>query len=160
MYTIRVETIIAAPQDRCFDLARSVDAHVQSTANTGERIVGGRMSGLMVLGEEVTWEARHFGVKQRLTSRITQFDRPNSFQDRMVRGAFAEFEHDHLFEAGPEGTTTMVDILRFRAPLGPLGWIAERILLSRYLTRFLQERGLALKVLAESGDWAHYCSQE
>ena len=49
---------IAAPIDVVFDLARSIDLHVQSTAQTNERAVAGRTSGLIGLGEEVTWRRR------------------------------------------------------------------------------------------------------
>jgi ligand-binding SRPBCC domain-containing protein len=150
MYELRVTTSIAAPLSTCFDLARSVDAHVQSAAGTGERVVGGRLSGLLELGDEVTWEARHFGVTQRLSSKITQFQPYTFFQDRMTRGAFRFLEHDHLFE--PQGNgTLMTDVLKFEAPLGPLGWIAERVLLAPHLRRFLIARGLALKAMAERG---------
>jgi hypothetical protein len=36
---IRIETFIQAPPEQCFDLARNVEAHVASTAATGERAV-------------------------------------------------------------------------------------------------------------------------
>lgn len=160
MYEIRVVTLVAAPPSRCFDLARSVDAHVQSTAATGERAVGGRTSGLMVLGEEVTWEARHLGVCQRLTSMITAYDRPRYFQDRMVRGAFNSFEHDHHFEAAAGGVTTVTDVLRFAAPFGVIGWLAERAVLAGHLRRLLEERGRVLKALAESGGWQQFVPPE
>jgi ligand-binding SRPBCC domain-containing protein len=114
--------------------------------------VGGRTSGLLELGEEVTWQARHFGVTQRLTSRITAFNRPIYFQDRMIRGAFKFLEHDHRFKPGETGGTVMVDILRFRAPFGPIGWLAERMVLGRHLRRFLIERGQALKAMAEQAE--------
>ena len=148
MYRLTVTTSIAAPLSTCFDLARSVEAHAQSAAGTGERVVGGRTSGLLELGDEVIWEARHFGVVQRLSSRITEFRPPAFFQDRMTRGAFRFLEHDHLFEP-QDGGTLMTDILRFQAPFGPLGWIAERLLLAPHLRRFLIARGLALKAMAE-----------
>lgn len=148
MYTFRIETLIAASPEHCFDLARSVDAHLQSTSATGERAVGGRLTGLMELGEEVTWEGRHFGLRQRFTSRITAFDRPRHFQDRMVRGAFRFFEHDHFFQPAA-GATRMLDAVRFAAPLGPLGWLVERALLARHLRKVLQERARVLKALAE-----------
>jgi ligand-binding SRPBCC domain-containing protein len=71
----------------------------------------------------------------------------------MTRGAFRFLEHDHLFE--PEGNgTRMSDIVRFQAPLGPLGWIAERLLLAPHLRRFLIARGLALKAMAEQSQHA------
>jgi ligand-binding SRPBCC domain-containing protein len=149
MHILRVTTWINAPAVACFDIARSVDAHIQSAAGTGERVVGGKMSGLLGLGDEVTWEGRHFGVRQRLSSRITEFRPPAFFQDRMIKGAFKFLEHDHFFEA-KDGGTLMIDVMRFRAPLGPIGWLAERLLLAPHLRRFLIERGNALKALAEN----------
>src|SRR5262245_56234109 len=99
MPTIRVSTDILAPPDRCFDLARSVEAHVESATGTRERAVAGVTAGLLGAGDEVTWHARHFGVNQEFTSRITTFDPPHCFQDSMIRGAFAHFVHVHLFTA-------------------------------------------------------------
>ncbi|MEM1211334.1 MAG: SRPBCC family protein [Planctomycetota bacterium] len=154
MTELIVITDMRAPIGRCFDLSRSIDAHVATVEGTGERAVAGRTSGLIALGESVTWEARHFGVRQRLTSRITAMDRPTFFQDRMERGAFRSFEHDHMFEERGEGVTRMTDVLRFSAPGGLIGWGFERLVLGWYLRRFLTERGLALKTLAESCDWA------
>jgi ligand-binding SRPBCC domain-containing protein len=150
MRTVTVNTRIAAPPQRCFDLARSVEAHVASAGDTGERAVAGRTSGLLELGDEVTWEARHFGVRQRLTSRITAFDAPHYFQDTMVRGALKSLVHDHHFEPTPDGqATVMRDVLVFAAPGGPIGWLAERLVLAGHLRRFLQRRGEALRKMAQ-----------
>src|SRR5437867_12526364 len=76
MTRIELVTHIAAPCDRCFDLARSVDLHMHSTSTTGERAVAGRTSGLLDLNDDVTWHARHLGFQQTLTSQITTFERP------------------------------------------------------------------------------------
>ena len=153
MSRIEIVRVVAAPADRLFDLARSVDAHVASTPGTEERPVGGKTEGLLGLGDEVTWEARHFGVKQRLTSRITIFDRPRHFRDSMVRGAFRRFDHDHFFEALEDGATRCRDVFDFDAPLGPLGWVAERLVLERYMRRFLERRMEILETLAAGEAW-------
>jgi ligand-binding SRPBCC domain-containing protein len=113
-------------------------------------VVGVRQTGLLELGEEVTWEGGHLGVVQRLSSKITVLEPYSFFQDRMIQGAFRFFEHDHLFEP-KDGGTTMTDLVRFRAPYGPLGWLAERLLLAGHLRRFLVARGIALKQMAERG---------
>ena len=159
MPVIRLETYVDAPPERCFDLARSIDLHLDAAAESGERAVGGVATGLIGLGEEVTWRARHLGVRQHLTSRITRFDRPRSFRDSMVRGAFARFDHDHLFEPRGAGTV-MRDVFDFRAPLGPLGRVAERLFLTRYMRRFLAGRARALKEVAESDAWRRYLPGE
>lgn len=155
MQTIRIETDISAPLGRCFDLARSVEAHTASTSRTGERAVEDKTRGLLVLGDEVTWRGRHFGMTQEFTSRITQFERPSHFQDTMVRGAFASFVHDHSFLPIDAGTR-MVDVVEFAAPLGVLGRVAEVVVLAAYLRRFLAERGQFLKGVAETEAWRQF----
>ena len=87
---------------------------------------------------------------------ISKYDRPHHFQDIMLRGMFKSFEHDHYFDPLPNGTTLMRDELRFGAPLGPLGWLAENVVLRRYLTGFLIERNQLIKAVAESSRWQHY----
>jgi ligand-binding SRPBCC domain-containing protein len=144
---IYLATSVSAPIERCFDLARSVDAHVTSTAATRERVVGGRSSGLLSLGEEVTWEAVHFGVRQRFTARITEFERPTRFVDEMVRGVFARFRHVHQFRT-VGGVTEVTDLVDYASPLGVLGALADALVVKRHLTAFLIARAEVLKTLA------------
>ena len=139
-----------------FDLARSIDVHKASTHHTGEEAIAGKTAGLLELGESVTWRAQHFGVWQTLSSRMTEFDRPHHFRDSMVHGAFKAFDHDHFFYEQSNGMTLMEDVFHYTAPLGPLGWIAERVFLTRYMTRFLNERNLIVIDLAQSGHWRDY----
>jgi ligand-binding SRPBCC domain-containing protein len=151
MPIIVLRTAVNAPPLRCFDLARDVDLHQRSTAASRERAVGGVTSGLLGPGDEVTWEATHFGVRQRLTSRITEFDPPRRFTDEMVRGAFRRFRHEHQFLAA-DGGTEIVDRFDYTSPLGPLGWLADNLFLRRYMTRLLWQRNAYLKQVAESPD--------
>src|SRR5713226_1430526 len=150
MPTIRLETYINAPIERCFDLSLSVDLHRHSVAHTHERPVAGVTSGVMKLGDTVTWEAMHFGIKQHLTSKITAYERPYRFTDEMVRGAFRELTHLHEFVPQPPGTL-MIDLFAFRAPLGILGKLAERLVLTRYMKGLLLTRNRYLKQVAEAG---------
>ena len=53
MAIIELTTVIDAPIDRVFDLARSVDLHTSSTAKTGERAVAGVTAGLIGAGDQV-----------------------------------------------------------------------------------------------------------
>jgi Uncharacterized conserved protein len=147
--TLRVETIIRAPIEQCFDAARDLDLHVQSLAHTNETAIAGRTTGLIELGEEVTWRGRHFGVVQTFTSRITAFERPFYFQDSMVRGAFRSFVHDHWFAAEGDATR-MTDVAVFTTPLGILGRLAEKIVLRRYMHRLLAMRAESLKRTLEN----------
>ncbi len=149
MASFQIVTTIDAPIEVCFDLARDIDFHVRTMEATGERAVAGRTSGLIEQGETVTWEARHLGVRQRLTARITAFDRPRHFRDEMTEGAFRSLVHDHRFEER-DGRTLMIDTLEFRSPFGILGRIVDRLYLKGYLRRLLTHRCRLIQAEAES----------
>ncbi len=152
MPRIVLHTNIKAESPLVFDLARSIDLHKLSTARTNEEAIAGRTSGLIELGETVTWRARHFGIYQTLTARVTEFDPPRSFADEMVRGAFRRFRHEHRFEE-TAGGTVMTDVFDYTSPLGILGRLADRLFLERYLTGLLRRRNAVVKQFAESGRW-------
>ena len=151
MPTITLTTIINAPIGRCFDVARDIDVHVASTAHTGERAIAGRMHGLIGLGETVTWRAKHFGIWQNLTSKITVFDPPYYFVDEMVQGAFKSFRHEHYFTRDNK-QTIMRDEFVFESPLGLIGKLANWLYLKRYMTALLIKRNLVIKEEAEKVD--------
>lgn len=146
---IELSTIINAPVKVCFDLSRSIDLHMESTKHTGEKAIAGRTSGLIERGEMVTWRAKHFGVWQNLTSKITEFKSPDYFTDEMVSGAFKSFRHEHLFFAVND-QTVMKDIFTFESPLGWLGRVANVLFLGRYMERLLKERNRIIKSAAET----------
>jgi ligand-binding SRPBCC domain-containing protein len=149
MAKIIVETEIAAPPDTCFDLARDIGLHCQGTSRTRERAVAGVTSGLIELDQTVTFEAVHFGVRQRFTARVTELQKPEYFVDEMTEGAFQSMRHKHEFLARG-ASTLMRDVVEWQAPLGVLGRIADALFLKRYMRKFIRERGLFLKRVAEA----------
>ena len=157
MPQIHLETLIKAKIEICFDLSRSIDLHKVSMAHSNEKAVDGRLTGLINLGETVTWEATHFGVKQTLTSRITAFNRPFHFRDEQIKGAFKSILHDHYFEQRGDDVL-MKDVFNFESPLGILGDIANKVILTNYLTKLIIERNNIIKVFAETGKWKEVLS--
>lgn len=145
MPTIRLETLIEASPERCFDLSLSVDAHTASMSRSGERIVGGVDAGAMSLGDTVTWRARHFGVPFRMTSRISAYERPVRFVDEQVRGPFGRWWHEHTFTETAPGRTLMVDVVEFSSPLRLAGRVVDALVLRRYMTRLLTDRNTYLR---------------
>jgi ligand-binding SRPBCC domain-containing protein len=156
MPIIRVETLIDASREKCFDLARDTAIHEKTTSSSKEQVVSLKRNGQEILGQstqlelgdEVTFQATHFGIKQRLTSKIVTYDRPVEFTDAMQRGAFRSLHHIHQFEQVENGTR-MVDILEFQSPAWFIGWLVDNLVLARYMRRFIEERGRALKAIAE-----------
>ena len=152
MPRIELELFIDAPIEICFDLSRSIDLHRISTAKTGEEAIAGVTSGLIGLHETVTWRARHLGVMQTLTTRITEFDRPKLFVDEMLQGVFKSFRHEHHFKKSGTGTRVW-EVFDYVSPLGFLGEMADRLFLENYMRGFLLERNRVIKEYAETNKW-------
>ena len=144
-----VVTGIGAAPEVCFDLSRSIDVHVESMAASHERAVAGVTSGLIGAGEEVSWEARHFGRLWRMTSRISEYEPPHRFVDEMVTGPFRSYRHEHRFEADG-GATRMVDDVQVDMGWGPLRPVANAIA-AVYLERLIRQRNETIKSKAEGG---------
>ncbi|QNE39441.1 SRPBCC family protein [Hymenobacter sp. NBH84] len=152
MPLIKIETVIQAPQKRCFLLALSVDLHTVSTQQTKESIVAGVRSGILQLGDTVTFRAQHFGIWQTLTSKVTELETPIYFCDEMQQGAFQRMRHEHHFEK--QGNTTLMrDVFEFASPLGWVGKAVDTLFMKRYLTHFLKERCSVIKHYAETEAW-------
>ncbi|MEO1011337.1 MAG: SRPBCC family protein [Bacteroidota bacterium] len=152
MPRIEIRTEIEADKELVFDLSRSIDLHKISTEHTQEEAVAGRTSGLIEMGESVTWRAKHFGFYQNLTSKITAFERPDYFVDEMQKGAFNTFIHEHRFTNTDKGTL-MTDVFMYTSPFGVLGILVDRLFLKNYVAHLLKRRNQIIKAFAESDKW-------
>lgn len=152
MPTIHLTTFVAAPIDRVFDLARSIDLHKKSMSHTGEEAVAGTTMGLINLNETVTWKAKHLMKIRILKSEITAMQRPHSFIDEMKQGDFKSMRHQHHFKQIENGTL-MIDILDFESPYGGLGRMFNSIYLTRYMEKMIETRNLVIKEYAEGNKW-------
>jgi ligand-binding SRPBCC domain-containing protein len=149
MPTLILETRIDAPAEICFDLMRDVRLHTKTTAHTNERAVGGVMDGMIGLGQTVTFEGTHFGMRQRLTVKVVEFERPRLFVDEMINGNFRSFKHIHEF-TDTDGVTLMRDTVVWTSPFSFVGRIVDKLLLEPHLTHLISTRNAKLKEIAES----------
>lgn len=156
MITIRHEVRVRAPAARCFDLARSVDLHVDSATDIAARAVDGRTHGLSADGDCTTWSARFCGLRFAMTTRVEDFAPPTRFADRLTRGLLRQFAHRYHFTPLPDGGCTMSDDLTIEAPCGPLGRLAERLYLARRMNVLVRRRLEYIRRVAESDDWRRY----
>jgi ligand-binding SRPBCC domain-containing protein len=152
MPTIHLTTFVAAPAQRVFDLARSIDLHRKSMAESGEEAIAGTTSGLIGLNETVTWKAKHLRRVRILKSKITAMNPPLSFTDEMVQGDFKSLRHEHHFKKIDNGTL-LIDIFIYESPYGGLGRLADRLFLTRYMKNLLERRNKTIKEYAESEKW-------
>lgn len=152
MPKIELTTYINSTIEICFDLATSIDLHKLSTSGTNEQAIAGTTSGLIKMNEYVTWEATHFGIRQQLTSKITTYNRPFHFRDEQIKGAFKCIKHDHYFKKNGN-EIIMKDVFEFESPYGIFGQLFNKLILTKYLTKFLITRNNLIKDFAESEKW-------
>jgi uncharacterized protein len=71
--------------------------------------------------------------------------RQAAFIDVQVSGPMAYWRHEHVMdEAGPL-QTRLTDTVTYRVPLGPLGWLADRIFVSRQIRAMFKHRHAVTK---------------
>ena len=161
MFAIRDSVRIAAPVGRCFGLSCSlavVERELKMHPVDGvDRESGAafRTTGLVRGGDRVRWVGWKFGLPQTHVSLISEFERDRFFQDTMVEGRFAFFQHDHRFE-DESGKTLLVDEIRFELPFGWAGRLVGRVVLVPYVRAVLARRFRLLKELAEGDGWLQY----
>lgn len=152
MSIIYLETKIKSKIEICFDLLRSIDLHQVSTSKTNERPIDSRTASLINLNEFETWQAKHFGVTQKLTSKITAFNRPFHFRDEQQKGVFKYIVHGHYFELDND-YVIMKDIFNFQSLYGIIGQLIDKTILRKYLKTLLPERNNVIEEYAETEKW-------
>lgn len=149
MPLIEHKQFIKAPIDSCFDLARDVEVHTQTILKTKGKAVGGVTKGLLVEGNSITWESVHFGIKQRVTTRVIYMEKPYSFVEKMVKGPFRHFIHIHQF-IEEEAGTLMIDHFQYKSWFRPIGVLIDKLFLAKYIEKQIVTRAIELKKIAET----------
>ncbi|MET8524447.1 SRPBCC family protein [Micromonospora sp. NPDC005172] len=139
-------TVVPASPASVFAACLDVDAHTRSMGASGERAVAGITNGRLGPGQTVTWQARHFGVRWRMTVQITEYESPHRFVDEQVSGPFRRWRHEHVLTSDPDdpATTVMRDVVDFTAPAGLAGSLIGVVILRPYLRRLIGRRNCFL----------------
>jgi ligand-binding SRPBCC domain-containing protein len=100
----------------------------------------------MRVGAFIQYRLRLHGVPIRWDTIIQAWEPPHRFVDVQVRGPYALWHHTHTFTAAADGTD-MRDVVRYAIPLGPLGALADRLLVRRDLDAIFDFRASAVPAL-------------
>ncbi|HEX5593591.1 MAG TPA: SRPBCC family protein [Solirubrobacterales bacterium] len=94
----------------------------------------------MGVGTLIEYRLRLHRVPVRWRTRIEAWEPPRRFVDVQVRGPYSLWEHTHTFEEdGPEAMVIR-DRVRYSIPFGPLGDLADRLLVRRDLKQIFDYR--------------------
>ncbi len=149
---IHLTTFIKAPQQRLFDLSRSISLLKLSMEQYDARAVAGVTSGLLEPGETVTWQGRYFFKTRVFTTKISAMQQYDFFEEEMTEGAFKMLRHRHFFKAADNGTF-LIDTLEFETPYAMLGKWINRLFLTDYVKKLLEKRNAFLLEYAETEKW-------
>jgi ligand-binding SRPBCC domain-containing protein len=147
--TVRTTTLVHAPVEVVYDLARDVGEHTAALAHTGARLLPpGRTRGPLAAGDAVHVEARHIGRWWRTDARVSMVDRPRRLVLVQERGPFRALRYHQAFAVTGAGTL-VTDELEWSAAPGPLGRLVDGAGLRRYLLGLMLTRNAHLKRRAE-----------
>jgi ligand-binding SRPBCC domain-containing protein len=94
----------------------------------------------MGVGTLIEYRLRLHRVPVRWRTRIALWEPPRRFVDVQVHGPYSLWEHTHTFEEdGPEATI-IGDRVRYSIPFGPVGELADRLLVRRDLQQVFDYR--------------------
>jgi ligand-binding SRPBCC domain-containing protein len=94
----------------------------------------------MGVGTLIEYRLRLHRVPVRWRTRIEAWDPPHRFVDAQTKGPYSRWEHTHTFEADGPGATIIEDRVRYAIPFGPLGNLADRLLVRRDLRQIFDYR--------------------
>lgn len=152
MPTIHITTFIKAPVQRVFDLSRSIDLHKLTMSKHREEAVAGVRFGLIEKDETVTWKAKHLFKTRIYKSKISEMKRDQYFVDEQMEGDFKALKHEHHFKSCDNGTI-MIDMIKFESPYGAIGKGFNKVYLTRYLRKLIEQRNTTIKEFAEGEKW-------
>ncbi|HEY1497594.1 MAG TPA: SRPBCC family protein [Candidatus Solibacter sp.] len=149
IHTLRREQLIPRPLDEVFAFfadARNLEAITPAWLSfqirTPQPIA-------MRPGAILDYRLRWHGFPIAWKTRIESWNAPHSFTDVQLRGPYRLWHHVHSF-AAEAGGTRMVDRVSYELPLGPIGDLANAVLVHRDLERVFDFRAQAIAGLFPS----------
>ncbi len=141
------EQVVAVPLERAFafyadarNLERITPAWLRFRVTTPEPIE-------MREGALLSYRLVLHRIPVRWRTRIETWEPPDRFVDRQLKGPYALWHHTHELEARGERETVVRDRVRYRIGFGPLGTLANALLVRRDLERIFDYRAEATERL-------------
>ena len=152
MSVLEFEITVAAPIDVVWAFHDDVanlpvlsppSAHVKLESADAPVKVGSRIviTARGPLGR-IRWVAR---IVEHKPPRAVVFGEEARFVDEQESGPFKSFRHEHDFERVGEKATRILDRVTYRVGWGPIGWIADWLVVRRQLRSMFRHRHAVLR---------------
>jgi ligand-binding SRPBCC domain-containing protein len=101
---------------------------------------------LMGRGTLIRYKLRVRGLPIGWLTQIMAWDPPHRFVDEQLEGPYALWHHTHTFEADGD-ETIMRDVVRYAIGFGPLGVLADALVVRRDVARIFDFRAQRVREL-------------
>ena len=88
----------------------------------------------------IDYTIRWAGLPLRWRTKIIDWTPPRQFIDLQLRGPYALWHHQHTFEPTDRGTVLCADHVTYKLPGGPLGRVAQPLVVRRQLLEIFRFR--------------------
>ena len=144
IYELRTTTIVNAPIEKTFEFfSKAENLGLMTPSAMGFSIKGAPPR----IGEDtiIDYQVRVGGLPINGRTRIVTWRPGERFVDLQEKGPYRAWWHEHVFrDLG--STTKMDDRVCYAPPLGPLGRIANRVLIAPMLRRIFQYRADVIRL--------------
>lgn len=111
----------------------------------GFQITSGFKGEKMYAGQVISYIVKPVaGIPLRWVTEITHVSEPNYFVDEQRFGPYTFWHHKHFLKEIPGGVQ-MRDLIHYALPLGPLGWMANDLLVKKQLNDIFLYRKMVLE---------------
>jgi ligand-binding SRPBCC domain-containing protein len=143
-YLLRQTIVLDAPIDEVFAFfSRAENLGAITPPDMGFTITTPRPIP-MAAGTRITYDIKLGPVPLAWETVIDAWEPGERFVDSQRSGPYRSWWHEHRFRAMGH-RTIMEDRVYYSPPLGPLGWIAQRLFIARELRRIFGYRSVAIE---------------
>jgi ligand-binding SRPBCC domain-containing protein len=104
----------------------------------------------MKTGTVIDYSVRILGLSHHWTTLIADYDPPHRFADVQLKGPYTFWHHTHNFEE-TNGSTRMIDEVKYVLPFGFVGRLARALVVRRQLKSIFDYREEVIRtIFAES----------
>ena len=160
MATLEFETTVAAPLQDVWAFYENVRESLPALCPPGDEVRIESADVPVRAGSRVIFHTRGpFGRSVRWVGAIVEHVPPHPvvfgeearFVDVQESGPFKSWRHEHDFERVDERTTRIVDRITYRVGLGPIGFVADRLIVRPRLRAMFHHRHATMHRLLEAG---------
>ena len=99
-------------------------------------------------GAVFDYKVHVFGIPNRWTTYISSYDPPHSFSDIQLKGPNSYWHHTHSFKETKDGII-VTDTIHYLLPFGPLGKLANFIVMKPIIKKLFNHRKAVVAKLFE-----------